>query len=57
MEQYKLYPEMALFHIALREEMGDEEYHAFYRAEQESAAYKTPRVHHQQQRTGTRAVL
>ena len=37
LEQYELYPEMALFHIALREEMGEEEYQAFYRAEKESA--------------------
>lgn len=35
-EQYKNYPELALFHIALREELGDEEYHAFYRAEQDA---------------------
>ncbi|MCX2740053.1 hypothetical protein [Pontibacter anaerobius] len=35
-EQYKIYPEMALFHIALREELGEEEYNAFYRAEQEA---------------------
>ena len=37
LEQYTLFPEMALFHIALREEMGEEEYQAFYRAEKESA--------------------
>ncbi|AKD02013.1 hypothetical protein POKO110462_13975 [Pontibacter korlensis] len=35
-EQYKYYPEMALYHIALREELGEEEYNAFYRAEQEA---------------------
>lgn len=35
-EQYKYYPEMALFHIALREELGEEEYSAFYNAEQEA---------------------
>ncbi|WP_239022940.1 hypothetical protein [Pontibacter mangrovi] len=35
-EQYKHFPEMALFHIALREELGDEEYQAFYQAEQEA---------------------
>jgi len=37
LEQYKLFPEMALFHIALHEEMGEEEYQAFYKAEQEAA--------------------
>ena len=37
LEQYKLYPEMVLFHIALREEMGEEEYQEFYKAEKESA--------------------
>lgn len=36
-QQYKHYPEMALFHIALREELGEEEYNAFYSAEQEAA--------------------
>jgi len=35
-EQYKFYPELALFHIALREELGEEEYNAFYQAEQEA---------------------
>ncbi|GAB3820617.1 hypothetical protein [Pontibacter rugosus] len=46
LEQYKLYPEMALFHIALREEMGEEEYHAFYRAEKEAQQrFKVPVYH------------
>ncbi|ARS36252.1 hypothetical protein [Pontibacter actiniarum] len=35
-EQYNLYPEMALYHIALREELGEEEYNAFYSAEKEA---------------------
>lgn len=39
-EQYKLYPEMALFHIALREEMGEDEYVAFYNAEKEAQHQK-----------------
>lgn len=36
LEQYKLFPEMALYHIALREEMGEEEYNAFYAAEKDA---------------------
>lgn len=39
-EQYKYYPEMSLYHIALREELGDEEYNAFYSAEQEAQKHK-----------------
>ncbi|PRY16513.1 hypothetical protein CLV24_101359 [Pontibacter ummariensis] len=42
LEQYKLYPEMALFHIALREEMGEEEYQAFYCAEREAQKLGAP---------------
>lgn len=46
-QQYKHYPEMALFHIALREELEEEEYNAFYRAEQEAAQKRsiTPMSH------------
>lgn len=45
-EQYKHYPELALFHIALREELGEEEYNAFYRAEQEAQKrFITPMSH------------
>ncbi|PKV63283.1 hypothetical protein [Pontibacter ramchanderi] len=36
-ERNKLYPELAKFHIALREEMSEEEYQEFYRAEKEAA--------------------
>lgn len=45
MEQYQLFPEMALFHIALREEMGEEEYQAFYQAEKESVKRMAPMYH------------
>jgi hypothetical protein len=33
-ERNKLYPELARFHIALREELSEEEYQQFYQAEQ-----------------------
>ncbi|RDV13385.1 hypothetical protein DXT99_19520 [Pontibacter diazotrophicus] len=46
MEQYQLFPEMALFHIALREEMGEEEYLEFYQAEKEAAKRMAPIFHH-----------
>ncbi|WP_299987009.1 hypothetical protein [uncultured Pontibacter sp.] len=36
-ERNQLYPELAKFHIALREEMSEEEYQEFYRAEREAA--------------------
>ena len=32
-ERNTLFPEMAKFHIALREELNEEEYQAFYNAE------------------------
>ncbi|QCR23359.1 hypothetical protein [Pontibacter sp. SGAir0037] len=35
-ERNQLYPELAQFHIALREELGEEEYQLFYKAEKES---------------------
>ncbi|OKL39803.1 hypothetical protein [Pontibacter flavimaris] len=46
-EQYKHYPELALFHIALREELGEEEYNAFYRAEQEAQKRPVNPMSHQ----------
>lgn len=36
-ERNQLYPELAKFHIALREEMSEEEYQAFFRAEKEAS--------------------
>ncbi|MBX0335256.1 hypothetical protein K3G39_18635 [Pontibacter sp. HSC-14F20] len=36
-ERNQLHPELAKFHIALREEMSEEEYQEFYRAEKEAA--------------------
>ncbi len=50
LEQYRLFPEMVLFHIALREEMGEEEYQEFYRAEKESAKRKAAPVFQQNMR-------
>ena len=35
-ERNKLYPELAKFHIALREEMSEEEYQEFFKAEKEA---------------------
>lgn len=35
-ERNQLYPELARFHIALREEMSEEEYQEFYRAEKDA---------------------
>ncbi|MBD1396896.1 hypothetical protein H9Q13_06945 [Pontibacter sp. JH31] len=35
-ERNQLYPELAKFHIALREEMSEEEYQAFFKAEKEA---------------------
>ncbi|WP_242916568.1 hypothetical protein [Pontibacter liquoris] len=36
-QRNSLYPELANFHLALREELSEEEYQAFYRAEKEAA--------------------
>lgn len=47
LEQYRLFPEMALYHIALREEMSEEEYQAFYRAEKEASRLKAAPMFHQ----------
>ncbi|MFD2245854.1 hypothetical protein [Pontibacter ruber] len=35
-ERNKLYPELAKFHIALREELSEEEYNEFYNSEKEA---------------------
>jgi hypothetical protein len=35
-ERNQLYPELAKFHIALREEMSEEEYQEFFKAEKEA---------------------
>jgi len=48
-EQYKLFPAMSLYHIALREELGEEEYQQFYKAEREAQQQITLA---RQQRTG-----
>lgn len=45
MQQYKLFPEMALYHIALREEMEEEEYLEFYQAEKEAVKRMAPMFH------------
>ncbi|MHC2991669.1 hypothetical protein OB13_08745 [Pontibacter sp. HJ8] len=42
-ERNQLYPELAKFHIALREEMSEEEYQQFYKSEKEAAR---PRMLH-----------
>ncbi|MCJ8167240.1 hypothetical protein MKJ04_20535 [Pontibacter sp. E15-1] len=47
LEQYKLFPEMALYHIALHEEMEEEEYQAFYSAEKAAFMYAAPHMHQQ----------
>jgi hypothetical protein len=44
-ERNRLYPELAKFHIALREELGDEEYQEFYQAEKESVKRFSPVFH------------
>jgi hypothetical protein len=36
-ERNQLYPELAKFHIALREEMSEEEYQEFFKAEKEAS--------------------
>lgn len=40
LERNLLYPEMAMFHIALREELGEEEYQQFFYAEKEATKRK-----------------
>jgi hypothetical protein len=39
-ERNQLYPELAKFHIALREEMSEEEYQQFYKSEKEAAKHR-----------------
>jgi hypothetical protein len=39
-ERNQLYPELAKFHIALREEMSEEEYQQFFKAEREASKPK-----------------
>jgi len=41
-ERNKLYPELAKFHIALREELSEEEYQQFYKAEKEISQKRMP---------------
>ncbi len=53
-ERNSLYPQLAQFHIALREELSDEEYQAFFNSETEA------QKHYKQifdQNTGTRPVV
>jgi hypothetical protein len=45
MVRNKMYPELAKFHIALREEMGEEEYQAYYSSEKESLKRNKPIVY------------
>ncbi|WP_439880036.1 hypothetical protein ACSX1A_12800 [Pontibacter sp. MBLB2868] len=44
-ERNKMYPELSRFHIALREEMSEEEYQAFYASEKESLRQSRPIIH------------
>lgn len=41
-ERNRLYPELANFHIALREEMSEEEYQAFFNSEKEALRRSRP---------------
>ena len=41
-ERNSLYPELASFHIALREELSDDEYQEFYKSEKESLKKSSP---------------
>ncbi|MBC5775344.1 hypothetical protein H8S95_14790 [Pontibacter sp. KCTC 32443] len=49
-ERNRLYPELAKFHIALREELSEEEYQQFYKAEKEISQ----KLMHQKQNTTNR---
>lgn len=40
-----MYPELASFHIALREELSEEEYNQFYKSEKESLRKSTALLH------------
>ena len=44
-ERNQLYPELAKFHIALREEMSEEEYQAYYASEQEALKRNRPMLY------------
>ena len=44
-ERNRLYPELARFHIALREEMSEEEYQAFFISEKEALKHTRPMLH------------
>lgn len=41
-ERNQLYPELTQFHIALREELGEDEYQEFYQSEKESLKKPAP---------------
>ena len=49
-ERNRLYPELANFHIALREELSEEEYQGFYNSEKESMKPQLPQKTTQTQR-------
>ena len=49
-ERNQLFPELAKFHIALREELSEEEYQDFFNAEKESFRQLTI-LHQTKQRT------
>ncbi len=53
-ERSSMYPELATFHIALREELSEEEYNAFYKSEKESLRKYAPIIQ-QTQNTWIRA--
>lgn len=45
LERNQLYPELAQFHIALREELGEDEYSEFYQSEKESTKVPAPMLY------------
>ena len=47
-ERNRLYPELAKFHIALREEMSEDEYQAFFNSEKEAQRPARPILHQTQ---------
>lgn len=49
-ERNKLYPELASFHIALREELSEEEYQQFYKAEKEISQRHMPQTQNETKR-------
>ncbi|MEJ8801401.1 hypothetical protein [Pontibacter sp. H249] len=44
-ERNNLYPELAKFHIALREEMSEEEYQAYFNSEKEATRHTRPMLY------------